>query len=244
MKTLIKPAAITAMSVALVWLILTVWVERTGPKRSWELGNPKSSHTVLIVYDPDPFYNLDEQISRSFGKALADHGFFVRIASVAALNQSPQPTDSYVFCANTYNWRPDWAVRDFIRKQDILSGRPVVAITIGSGSTETSQKSLEKVVLEKKGVLLDSRSFWLSRPNDEARIDESNSKVAVSMAYQWGGKVAERMKRQQSTQWVNMIRTSLQDVVPYFESNRMAINYYEKLYALHIAGKNGNHLIN
>ena len=199
MKKLVKRTVITGMILAFVWFLLTAWAESSGPKRSWEVGNQASDQAVLIVYDPDPFYNLDEQVCRSFGQALADRGLFVRIATVAAINGiNAQPFDSYVFCANTYNWRPDWAVSHFIREQDEVVGKPVVAITVGSGSTEASQKALEKVILEKKGLLLDSRSFWLSRPNDETRMKESNSHVAVSMAYTWGEKMAERMKRPKS----------------------------------------------
>lgn len=110
----------------------------------------------------------------------------------AAETYANQPVDLYVFCANTYNWRPDWAVSNFIQKQVNLDGKSVVAITIGGGSTVASQKALEKLILDKKANLLDSRSLWLLRPNDESRMQESNSTVAESMAYSWGEKIAKR----------------------------------------------------
>ncbi|GAB4036263.1 hypothetical protein [Spirosoma gilvum] len=196
MKTLIRRIGITGVVIAIVWTILTIWAESAGPKRSWKLGSPTAQKKVLIVYDPDPFYNLDQQISCSFGQALADHGLSVWIASVAAIDTNTQFVDSYVFCANTYNWRPDWVVSGFIRQLDGLAGKPVVAITLGAGSTEASQKALEKAIEEKKGMLLDSRCFWAAKPNDETRINESNSQVAVSMAYEWGEKIAEQIKHQ------------------------------------------------
>src|SRR5687768_8973581 len=111
MKKRFRIMGITLLVIAAAWILLTLWVESTGPKRSWELGNKASQKKVLIVYDPDPFYNLDEQISRSFGQALADHGLHVRVATVEAAGEfKDQSFDVYVFCANTYNWRPDWAV--------------------------------------------------------------------------------------------------------------------------------------
>lgn len=195
MKKLLKIAGSLALIIALIWTLLTVWVERIGPKRSWELGDPASPKKVLIVYDPDPFYNLDEQICRSFGQALADHGMTVRVATVAAARDiNDQSINAFVFCANTYNWRPDWAVSDFIKKHIALKDKPVVAITVGSGSTNASQKALEKLILKQKGILLDSRSLWLARPNDESRLEESNVNVSVSMAYKWGEHVSDRLK--------------------------------------------------
>ena len=114
------------------------------PKKNWEIGNLDSKNKVLIVYDPDPFYNLDEHIYRSLGQALADNGMQVRIATVRAAGElKDQAPTLYVFCANTYNWRPGWATTKFINKQTALEDKAVVAITLGSGSTDTSQKALE-----------------------------------------------------------------------------------------------------
>lgn len=185
---------IILLVVAAVWILLTCWAESAGPKKSWELGNTASGKHTLIVYDPDPFYNLDEQVSRSYGQALADRGMHVRVATVKAAREfKDQPVDLYVFCANTYNWRPDWAVSNFIEKQVVLENKPVVAITLGSGSTEASRKALEKLILKRRGNLLDSHSLWLMKPNDESRLTESNPNVAVSMAYTWGEQMAKRI---------------------------------------------------
>ena len=74
MRNVSKVLVITSLGIAAGWALLTWWAESAGPKRSWVLGDPASPKKVLIVYDPDPFYNLDEQISRSFGQALADQG--------------------------------------------------------------------------------------------------------------------------------------------------------------------------
>ena len=102
MKKLLKVTGITLLSVGAVWTALTIWAESAGPKRSWKLGNQAAKKRALIVYDPDPFYNLDEQVSRSFGQALADSGMQVTVATVRAVKESPeQSIDLYVFCTNT-----------------------------------------------------------------------------------------------------------------------------------------------
>ncbi len=199
MKKLLRITGITALAIGAVWTFLTVWAERVGPKRSWQLGSPTAQKRALIVYDPDPIYNLDEQVCRSFGQALADGGMRVTVATVAAAEPyAGQPTDLYVFCANTYNWRPDWAVSNFIRKQPNLDGKSVVAITLGGGDTEASQNALETLIRDKKASLLDSHSLWLLKPNDESHGTESNVAVSVSMAYSWGKLMAKRINASKS----------------------------------------------
>ena len=194
MKKLLKVTGITLLAVGAVWTALTIWAESAGPKRSWKLGSQAAKRRALIVYDPDPFYNLDEQVSRSFGQSLADNGMRVTVATVKAVEESPeQSIDLYVFCTNTYNWAPDWSISNFIRQQAHLDGKPVVAITVGSSETESAQKALEKIILDKKANLLDSRPLWLMKPNDESRAKESNITVAVSMAYSWGEEIAKQM---------------------------------------------------
>jgi hypothetical protein len=193
MKKLFTITGIAVLAIGAAWTFLTIWAERVGPKRSWELGSQTAKKRALIIYDPDPIYNLDEQVSRSFGQALADQGMHVTISSVAAASEAAnQSIDLYVFCANTYNWRPDWAVSNFIEQQPNLAGKSVVAITLGSGSTADSQNALETLIRDKKANLLDSRSLWLLKPNDEARMQESNVSVTVSMAYSWGQEIAKR----------------------------------------------------
>ena len=193
MKKSLKITGIAVLAIGAVWTALTVWAERTGPKRRWQLGSSTAKKRALIVYDPDPFYDLDEQVSRAFGQALADGGMRVTVATVAAVSDADnQAVDLYVFCANTYNFRPDWAVSDFIQKQENLAGKSVVAITLGSGTTGASQEALETLIHDKKANLLDSRSLWLFKPNDESLLLESNVAVTVSMAYAWGEEIAKR----------------------------------------------------
>lgn len=184
--------AVSAFSI--VWIFLTLWVEKRGPKRTWQSGGLASANTALIVYDPDPFYNLDEQVCLSFAQALADQGIKVNVSSVAAAQETTlDQFDFYVLCANTYNWRPDWAIRKFIKSRS-FHGKPVIAITLGSGSTSSSQRELEKIIANSHGKILDSRSLWLLRPNDESRVQESNIKVAKSISYTWASEVATHLQ--------------------------------------------------
>lgn len=178
-------------SIALVWGLLTWIAEKKGPENRFEIGNPSNTKKALIIYDPDPFYNLDEQVCRSFAEGLADKGWKSEVVSVAVLDKrDPELFELYVFCANTYNWAPDRAVSNYIKKSRDLIGKKVVAITLGSGSTARSKLLLEKILKEKEMNLIDSKTFWLLKPNDESRTKESNVKIAIELSNDFGKEVA------------------------------------------------------
>jgi hypothetical protein len=192
---LMRRMIITVITITVLWIILTIIAESTGGRESWKLGNVNSSKKALVIFSPDPFYNLDEQVCKSFGKALAENGYYVNINTVAAATRLKDSSyNLYVFCANTYNLRPDWAVSNYIQKDISIKGKPVIAITLGAGSTAISKRTLERLIFLKGGNLLSSRTFWLWKPNDETRSKESNVDVAVSMAYTWSNNLALQLK--------------------------------------------------
>ncbi len=192
MKKLINILITTVVSIAILWSILTLFAEASGEKKIKEITGVNSSKTALVVYNPDPFANLDEQVCESFAQNLADRGWDVTIATVKAVRaQKSSNFDLYTFCANTYNWTPDGPLKIYIDKHESLAGKPVVAITLGGGSTMRSKRVLEQKIKAKNAVLLASETYWLWRPNDESRMDESNVKVAVDMAAKLGKEVHE-----------------------------------------------------
>lgn len=183
------------VAILFIWIVLTVWVEKEGPYDKWNMGNLDSSKKALVLYDPDPFYNLDQQICESVGSVLADNDFNVTLATVAAI-QEAKTTDYqlYIFCANTYNWEPDWAICRAIDRIPIAH-KKVIAITVGAGSTSNSQKVFEKLIISKSAILLGSKSFWLWKPNDSSRTNGSNVKVAVKKSREWMSGIVELMKK-------------------------------------------------
>lgn len=185
-------------SIAIVWGLLTWIAEKKGPENRFIVGKPSNTKNALIIYDPDPFYNLDEQVCRSFGLGLADKGWKSEVVSVAALVKlDTKSVDLYVFCANTYNWAPDFAVSNYIKKSTDLQGKDVVAITLGSGSTARSKRLLEEILKEKETNLIDSKAFWLLKPNDESRTKESNVGIALELSNKFGKHVATHLENKQ-----------------------------------------------
>lgn len=173
-----------------VWGLLTIWAELPGPANSAQYGNNTSLKKVLVVYDPDPIYNLDEQLCTVFAEALARHDVYVTVATVKAAEELNNDYNLYMFCANTYNWRPDWAISRYIKKHTRLQDKPVVALTLGSGSTKEAKTAFDKIIIKTGAKLSDSRTLWLLRPNDEARMKEPNVQVAKSMIAFWADELA------------------------------------------------------
>jgi hypothetical protein len=181
------------LAIAVLWIILTLLAESHGPKRNKKIGNSSKNLSAVIVYDPDPFYNLDQQVCEAFGKVLADSGWSVTISTVEAAKQIPDSVvDLYVFCANTYNWAPDWVITRYIKSNVSLVDKKVVAITLGGGSTARSKKIFENIIKNKKANLIDSKTFWLWRPNDEPRINEINTVVVIDMVKQWAEEIVSK----------------------------------------------------
>ncbi|MBL0743029.1 hypothetical protein [Chryseolinea lacunae] len=188
----LRRLALTVCLIALGWLILTLWVERIGVARTWHKPVANASRKVIVIFDPDPIYNLDEKVCRAFANGLAQRNTDVVVATVSAVDETTLADfDAYVLCANTYNWAPDWAVTDFIKKHDALIDKPIVAITVGSGSTRRAQQLLENSITGRGGRLVASNTYWLMRPNDEQQLDKSNVDVAVSLAFGAGVQIAD-----------------------------------------------------
>ena len=82
----VKSLVLSVCIIGVGWLVLTLWVERQGPAKTWHVSNETATKKVLIIFDPDPIYNLDEQVCLSLGKGLMQGQMDVTIETVAALD--------------------------------------------------------------------------------------------------------------------------------------------------------------
>lgn len=196
MKKVMRLALIIITVIVLLWWLLSIWVQREGPAMRFEIGGSNADEpSALIVFDPDPFYNLDEQVCRAFAMGLARRRWRVVVMTVAAARDIEiRPYKLLVVCANTYNWAPDRAVSRYLRNKGPLKSKNVVAITLGAGSTDHSQKVLETIIRNRGGRLVGSKSFWLWKPNDQSRLNEPNTQVAVEHAEKWAENIAVTIK--------------------------------------------------
>lgn len=181
------------VGVLVVWSMLTVWVNYSGNHKITLIGDPLANHKELFVYNPDPIFNLDEQVCTSFAQSLSRHGFVSTIATTQLAAIDTSEYQLYIFCANTYNWAPDWSIMNIIKEHTGLASKNTIAITLGAGSTDRAQRVFEQALLDKKCNLLDSLTYWLLRPNDDSRPGEDNVQVATQLAGSWGEEIGRRL---------------------------------------------------
>lgn len=173
--------------------MLTFLVQYTGGL-NFEIVGKKAKRTALIVYNPDLFYNFDEQIGKSFADGLLRHDIKSNIQTTKfASKDFNVEFDLYVIIANTYNFAPDWGVTKYLQTNHTLDGKRVVAITLGAGATERARKLLEEEIELHGCQLMASEEYWLLKPNDESRSDEGNIDVALDMAKQLGEEIGTKI---------------------------------------------------
>ena len=181
------------IGVLLSWVVLTFWVQYAGKEKIEYIGSRNFIKNALIVYNPDPIYNLDEQVCKGFAEGLLEHGISSKVVSIKFARENKLHYDLYVFCVNTYNWAPDHQTLELIKHYPGLENKNVVAITVGSGSTSRAKRKLEETIKSRNAHLMDSKTYWLLRPNDENRMKEKNNLVAVDMAKQFGRAIGEQI---------------------------------------------------
>jgi menaquinone-dependent protoporphyrinogen IX oxidase len=147
-----RKALLTLLGIVLSWTIITIWVQLWDKSPSLKMTSAIGNKKALIVYNPDPIYNFDEQICRAFAEGIKENGYS---AEVATHKQTPETLESFdllVFCANTYNWAPDWKITSLINAHPEISGKPCIAITLGAGSTERAKRLLEEQILARRAT--------------------------------------------------------------------------------------------
>lgn len=179
------------ISIALIWTAATLITQYSGNGEVVETGSEYHTEKALIVYNPDPFYNLDFQICKSFANGLLSQNISSTICTTKNLKADDyHHYNLYVFCANTYNFAPDWEIVKAIKKLP-LKNENVVALTVGAGSTKRAKNKVEQLLKSKSANLLDSKAYWLLRPNDEDRTKENNVQVANDKANQFGKEIGK-----------------------------------------------------
>ncbi|NNF81992.1 MAG: hypothetical protein HKM99_04565 [Flavobacteriaceae bacterium] len=181
-----------AVIVLLVWTGLTIWGQYSGKDFIYEFKAETELGSALIVFNPDPVYNLDEQVCKSFATGLQERNISSTVATVkSAMEQINDDFDLYVFCVNTYNWTPDWRLTNYIKEHPNLENARVIALTVGAGATMRAQRKLEWHLSDKGADLLGSEMYWLLKPNDENRMKERNVVVANELALDFGKRIGQ-----------------------------------------------------
>ena len=137
----------TAIIILALWCALTIWAEiPKGANKHWEYGNSNADNKALIVYNPDLFYNLDEQICKAFAEVLAENNIHAVVTTTKASKKiNTLDYNTYIICTNTYNWQPDWPTTRFIKNNNLTNKKSCLLSLLA----QAQQKQLNKHWIKK-----------------------------------------------------------------------------------------------
>jgi len=171
--------------------IVSFIVESEGKYFHESLGGD-GRQKALILFHPSRDARFSDDLSRSVSDGLRSAGFTVERATMT--QDTPAHLESYAIVAvvsNTYYWTPDLPTLRYLKRAR-LDGVAAIGLIGGFGATARSRRILDEALRETGAKVLQTRAFWLLRPNDEQRpsneqgMDMPNRSVALQLAEQFG----------------------------------------------------------
>lgn len=175
-----RVASVVLVAAAACWLAMTAYVEREPAPSVRELGDRQGSHRAVVIYAPDPFYDLDRQVAEAVAGTLAPRGWETLAMSTSAAERLV-PTLDYdllVVVANTYNLAPDRNTRRLLGGLACAQGQPAVLLTLGAGTTARARSILEHYAARAGLDVLASVELWSWAPNEAALAREAGGQPA------------------------------------------------------------------
>lgn len=186
MKIWIKRAGlILAFVLFVVALVVTLIVELEADYVHEDLGRPGIAR-ALVLYHPSRDARFSDDLSLAVARGFQRAGMAVGRATLTS--ETPERPEGYTIIAvvsNTYYWTPDLPTLRYLKRAR-LDETPVIGLMGGAGSTNRSQRVLDEALRRTGARSVETRSFWLWRPNEEARTDEPNRSVAIELAESFG----------------------------------------------------------
>ena len=159
---------------------------------------------ALVLFHPSRDAHFTDDLSMAFSDGLKDAGLAVDLATLTASTPGdpspgdptpgdPTPGDLKRYAligvvSNTYYWTPDLPTLRYLGRAKLDSSL-VVGLMCGAGSTTRSESILKEALRKTGARRVETRSFWLWRPNDRNRMSEPNRDVALRRARQLGAEM-------------------------------------------------------
>jgi hypothetical protein len=167
------------------WAVISVIVEVEGRYVHEALGGG-SRGRALVLFHPSRDAHFSDDISMALVEGFKAAGLTVERATLT--RETPGHPEGYAIIgvvSNTYYWTPDLPTLRYLERAR-LDGVTVIGVIGGAGSTGRSQRLLDQALRRTGATVLQTRSFWLWRPNDERRMDQPNREVALQLAREFG----------------------------------------------------------
>ncbi|MFN0103919.1 MAG: hypothetical protein ACKV2U_17775 [Bryobacteraceae bacterium] len=165
--------------------VVSVIVQVEGDYAHEALGG-EGKAKALVLFHPSRDARFSDDLSLAFAAGLIEAGFTVERATLT--RRTPASPEGYRIVgvvSNTYYWTPDLPTLRYLKRAR-LHGVAVVGLAGGAGATGRSQRVLDEALRATGGKVIQTRSFWLWRPNDERHMNEPNREVALRRARQFG----------------------------------------------------------
>lgn len=183
---MLKKIALVLVLVLLAgWIGISVIVELDGAYIHEELGGG-SRGRALVLFHPSRDAHFSDEISMALVEGFKEAGLTVERATLT--RETPAHPEGYAIIgvvSNTYYWTPDLPTLRYLERAR-LDGVRVIGVIGGAGSTGRSQRLLDEALRRTGAAVLQTRAFWLWRPNDESRLDQPNREVALQLAREFG----------------------------------------------------------
>jgi hypothetical protein len=122
-----------------------------------------------VLYHPG-LSSFSHDVSYAFADGLVSNGWRVEIATSSI--EAPTNLSKYsllVISSNTYAFIPDSPTTRQLERIGNLNGIQTVLLTLGAGSAQESQKTLESKIQYKNGTILQSLVLYSMAPNQGDR---------------------------------------------------------------------------
>lgn len=179
-------ALVIALVVVSSWVIMSIAVQVEATYRLEPLGGGIGEARALVLFHPSRDAHFSDELSLAVAQGFMAAGFTVDRATTTS--DTPARPDGYSLIAvvgNTFYWTPDLPTLRYLKRAE-LRGITAVGLIGGGGATGRSQRLLEAALQATGATVLDTRSFWRWRPNDETRMEEPNHQVALDLATAFG----------------------------------------------------------
>ena len=171
---------------------VTIWVQREAPHKRETLYEGKAQK-ALVLYHPSRDAHFSDDLSIAVAKGFHDTGMTVdRETMTEATPPNPEGYAVIAVVTNTYYGSPDRPTLRYLERAR-FSDTPTIGLTLGAGTTDRAQRILDDKLKRASANVLDVRAFWISKPNDESRLQEPNRAVAEEMVRTWATAVAMKL---------------------------------------------------
>ena len=172
---------LTIVVISAILLIYIGFVINNDVVTQLVIRNPEGAKTALVLYHPG-LTSFSKDVAYAFADGLVENDWRVEIATPSL--EAPTNVSKYsllVVVSNTYAFTPDAPTTRHLERIGSLNGIQSVLLTLGAGSAEESKQSLENMIQDRNGTIIESLLLYSLAPNEE---DKSATEIAKETARQ------------------------------------------------------------